>query len=273
VVFGDCRYFDISQWQTIDETSELAEKSIYFYPVSEGTGPGDLSYHCVRVGVEMALAGKIDALVTAPISKEKWNRSGISFKGHTEYLAKSSNTEQYAMLFWSDRLKVCLFTIHVSLRSVFEYLDQRSMVRFFRFVSAEMERLFGRSFTLLVPGINPHAGEGGVLGSEERDMIIPAIEEVRGEVNIQGPFPPDIIFLKSLEMPDSVVVSWYHDQGLIPFKLLHLHSGVNVTLGLPYIRTSPDHGVAYDIAGKGEADPSSMISAIRLAERLVCDVG
>jgi 4-hydroxythreonine-4-phosphate dehydrogenase len=136
-------------------------------------------------------------------------------------------------------------------------------------VASELSRLFSRDFTFLVSGLNPHAGEEGHLGTEEIDEIIPAIRELKSEIIIYGPFPPDITFLKAKDIKDAVVISWYHDQALIPFKLLNIQSGVNLTLGLPYVRTSPDHGTAYDIAGKGIANPSSMKEAIRLAELLI----
>lgn len=229
--------------------------------------------------MEFALKKRVAALVTGPISKEKWLKAGIKYRGHTEYLTKTAGIKDYSMFFWSEDLKVSLFTIHVPLKKVFNYIKKREIVHFISFLDRNLQNLFKKKFTFLISGLNPHAGEGGFLGKEETDEIIPALEilkeecsESGKEMNIKGPFPPDTVFLKAREIKDSVVVSWYHDQGLIPFKLLNIHSGVNLTLGLPYVRTSPDHGTAYDIAGKDIANPSSMTEAIKLAENLVQNV-
>jgi 4-hydroxythreonine-4-phosphate dehydrogenase len=177
------------------------------------------------------------------------------------------------MFFWSGDLKVSLFTIHIPLKEIFKYIKKRKIIRFIRSLDQKLQNLFKQKFTFLISGLNPHAGEEGFLGREEIDEIIPALEalkEKKGEEEVKtaGPFPPDIVFLKAREIKDSVVLSWYHDQGLIPFKLLNIHAGVNMTLGLPYVRTSPDHGTAYDIAGKNIANPASMTAAIKLAEKL-----
>jgi len=173
------------------------------------------------------------------------------------------------MFFWSEDLKVALYTIHIPLKDVFQHIALEKITYFIRFIDGELYRLFKKRFRFLVSGLNPHAGEDGFMGKEEKGVIIPAIQALKPAINIDGPYPPDTVFLKARDMENSVVISWYHDQGLIAFKLLNIHSGVNVTLGLPYIRTSPDHGTAFDIAGKGIANPSSMKQAIRLAERLV----
>lgn len=228
----------------------------------------DPSFEFLKTGVDLALRNKVQALVTAPISKEKWLRAGINYRGHTEFLAKTAGISKYAMLFWSESLKVVLFTVHIPLKSIFNHIKQKRIVNFIHFVNSELIRLFSKRFTFLICGLNPHSGESGFIGDEEKSEIIPAIKALKTEIDIDGPFPPDVIFLKAKQKKDSIVISWYHDQGLIPFKLLNLHSGVNLTLGLPYIRTSPDHGTAYDIAGKGIANPSSMIEAIKLAEKL-----
>jgi 4-hydroxythreonine-4-phosphate dehydrogenase len=229
------------------------------------------SFEYVNKGVEFALNKDINALVTGPISKEKWVRNGIDYKGHTDFLAKTAGVKKnsYTMFFWSETLKVLLYTIHIPLKEIFKHITFEGITEYLKFVDFELHRLFSKKLNFLISGLNPHAGENGYLGLEEEEVIIPAIDSLRGQMNIEGPFPPDVIFLKALETKDSVVISWYHDQGLIAFKLLNIHSGVNMTLGLPYIRTSPDHGTAYDIAGKGIANPSSMIQAIKLAEYLV----
>lgn len=214
---------------------------------------------------------KIHALVTAPISKEKWLRAGITYKGHTQLLADSAGTRNHCMFFWSNSLKVALFTVHIPLQEVFKHLEKEKITRFIRFVDDQLTGLFNKKFTFLVSGLNPHAGEEGIMGSQEKEIIIPAMQELekQGGIRLKGPYPPDTVFLTARDTPDSVVISWYHDQGLIAFKLLNIHRGVNMTLGLPYIRTSPDHGTAYDIAGKNIANPSSMKEALRLAELLI----
>ena len=138
-----------------------------------------------------------------------------------------------------------------------------------RFLDVELNRMFSKKFFYFISGLNPHAGEDGYLGSEERDIIIPAMDVLKAEMNINGIYSPDTVFLKAREAKNAVVVCWYHDQGLIPFKLLNIRSGVNLTLGLPFIRTSPDHGTAFEIAGKGIADPTSMTQAVKLADHLI----
>lgn len=248
---------------------------IYFYhvgtpaPGKNGTVKGDASYEYVRTGIGWALERKVHALVTAPISKEKWLNAGITDKGHTGLLARTAGVKEHAMFFWSAGLKVALFTVHIPLNQIFPGIKKNAIIRFIRFTASELTRLFAKEFTFLVCGLNPHAGEGGFLGNEEIDEILPAVETLKPEMDITGPIPPDTVFLKAKDTKDAVVIAWYHDQGLIPFKLLNIDTGVNLTLGLPYIRTSPDHGTAYDIAGKGIANPSSMKEALRLAEFLV----
>jgi 4-hydroxythreonine-4-phosphate dehydrogenase len=270
VIIGDKDSFPNESVQTIADIEEIRRKGKYFYHIQvPSTGGKDPSYEFVRQATGLALQNKIQALVTAPVSKEKWLRAGIPFKGHTEFLAHSAGTKNYSMFFWSKDLKVVLFTIHIPLKDIFRCITGDKIIHFIRFVDGELSRLFKKKFTFLVSGLNPHAGEDGFMGTEEQDVIIPAIRALKPEISIDGPYPPDTIFIKARETKDSVVLSWYHDQGLIAFKLLNLHSGVNMTLGLPFIRTSPDHGTAFDIAGKGIANPSSMKQAIRLAESLV----
>lgn len=269
VIIGSINDYEDKSVRLINRPEETGEKGIYFYHVDQRLIEREASFEYVKTGINWALENKIQALVTAPISKEKWLRSGIAEKGHTELLVRTANVDQHAMFFWSEHLKVVLFTVHIPLKKIFEYIKKDAIIRFLRFAAAELSRLFSREFIFLVSGLNPHSGESGFLGNEEIDEIIPAIEVLRSEISIHGPFPPDIIFLRAKDIKDAVVISWYHDQGLIPFKLLSMHSGVNLTLGLPYIRTSPGHGTAYDISGKGIANPSSMREAIRLAEFLI----
>lgn len=273
VIFGDIDYYADKTVQMISHPGQVQEQGVYFFNIDTrdlaNATNRDPSFEYVQRAVGFALEKKVHALVTAPISKEKWLRAGVPFKGHTELLAKTAGVKDYSMFFWSESLKVALYTIHIPLKEIFQHIHGDEIIRFIRFVDRELFRLFKKKFTFLVSGLNPHAGEDGYLGSEEKDVIIPAVRALKSEIIINGPYPPDTVFLKARDAKDSVVISWYHDQGLIAFKLLNFHSGVNMTLGLPYIRTAPDHGTAYDIAGKGIANPSSMEQAIRLAEYLV----
>ncbi len=274
IIIGDTRYYGNNNIPVIDNIDEIKgkkEKGIYLYRVlpSENEKKIDPSYLYVREGIRLALENKVHALVTGPVSKEKWLQSGIPFKGHTGLLAHSAGVEDHCMFFWSEDMKVALYTIHIPLKDIFSQIKKEKIIHFVRFVNNRLKESFKKEFHFLVSGLNPHAGEGGIIGQEELETIIPAIDELKSEMNITGPFPPDTIFLQARDIPDSVVISWYHDQGLIAFKLLNINSGVNMTLGLPFIRTSPDHGTAFDIAGKGIADPSSMLQAIKLAEHLL----
>jgi 4-hydroxythreonine-4-phosphate dehydrogenase len=235
--------------------------------VSQAAG-GRASFSWFEEAVAEARRGRIEAVVTAPISKSSWGLAGIPWRGHTEYL------EQFypdaVMSFWSDRLTVALLSHHLPLSEALVRVSQDSLVRLFRVIrDYAAGNPVGGSFEILVAGLNPHAGEGGLLGSEERDIIGPAIETARREgIPVSGPFPPDVVFRKAIGRPERIVAALYHDQGLIPFKLTAFESGVNVTLGLPFVRTSPDHGTAFDIAGKTPADPASMIESLRLAATL-----
>jgi len=173
------------------------------------------------------------------------------------------------MAFWSERLKVALFTHHLPLKAAIEKIEKDLLFNFFMLLDNNLKKSLPHEFQFLVAGVNPHAGEEGLLGHEEEEEISPAIEKAQKEgMDINGPFPPDIVFRQALNQPDKIVIALYHDQGLIPFKLESFDEGVNLTLGLPFARTSPDHGTAFDIAGKGEANPQSMIKAIELAYQL-----
>ena len=273
VIFGDIDHYPDKSVQMISHPGEVQNQGVYFFNIDTHDPANaenrDPSFVYVQTAVGFALEKKVHALVTAPISKEKWLRAGVPFKGHTELLAKTAGVENYSMFFWSESLKVALYTIHIPLKDIFQHIHGDEIIRFIRFVDRELFRLFKKKFTFLVGGLNPHAGEGGFLGTEEKEFITPAVQALKSEISIDGPYPPDTVFLKARDTKDSVVISWYHDQGLIAFKLLNFFSGVNMTLGLPYIRTAPDHGTSYDSAGKGIANPSSMEQAIRLAENLV----
>ena len=240
--------------------------------------------HCSRQGadskrwVEHAIADamrssddprRLDAIVTAPICKEAWALAGFNWPGHTELLAHRAKAKQVTMVFESPHLRVALATVHVPLMTV------RDILSIGRVVDAidrgdEACRLLGiERPRIAVCGLNPHAGEGGVLGWEEEKVIRPAIDMARHHgVQVEGPFPADTLFRRAVGGEFDIVVAMYHDQGLIPLKLLGQGTAVNWTVGLPFIRTSPDHGTAFDIAGRGQADASSMKAAIALAIRL-----
>lgn len=271
VILCSPEYINIPGLPVVHSVDDACEQGIFVYHLEDVPPESEPSFQYVKTAVDWALAGKAHAVVTAPISKEKWFKAGINYNGHTDFLVKASGVKRHSMFFWSQDLKVALFTIHIPLKDIFPHIQKDRIVDFIRFVDSELERLFNKKFTILVNGLNPHAGENGFLGTEERDIIIPAMEELKDvhRLDLQGPFPPDIIFIKAREIEDSVVISWYHDQGLIGFKLLNIHEGVNMTLGLPFIRTSPDHGTGFDIAGKNIANPSSMKQALLLAEQLV----
>ncbi len=276
VIIGNKEIYDDKTVPVINDLEEISDKDkgVYFYHIDEdrqqtGETGSEASFLYVKTGIDWALEKKIQALVTAPISKEKWSKAGIPYRGHTELLAKTAGAPNHAMFFWSDNLKVAIFSVHIPLKEIFDLIKKNRIIDFIRLVASELSRLFSRDFTFLVSGLNPHAGEEGLLGTEEIEEIIPAIRELKSEITVYGPFPPDITFLKAKDIEDAVVISWYHDQALIPFKLLNIQRGVNITLGLPFIRTSPDHGTAHDIAGKGIANPSSMREAIRMAELLI----
>ena len=228
---------------------------------------GEASFLFFKKALEEAKRGTIDALVTAPISKNSWNLAGLRWPGHTEFL---SQTYPHAiMAFWSERIKVALFSHHIPLKAAIEKIKKDTLLDFFLSLNHNIEKVKPEVFHFLVAGLNPHAGEGSLLGSEEEEEIFPAVKQAQREgMRINGPFPPDVVFRSALNYPDKIVIALFHDQGLIPFKLEAFEKGVNLTLGLPFIRTSPDHGTAFDIAGKGIANPESMVEAIKLAYEL-----
>ncbi len=228
---------------------------------------GQASFLFFEKAVEEAKKGTIDALVTAPISKFSWHLAGIKWTGHTDYL--NHIYPQCMMAFWSEKLKVVLFTHHLPLMKALKKIKRESLQDFFILLDQNLKKISLNNFELLVCGLNPHAGEENILGREEKEEIIPALKKaVESGVRISGPYPPDTIFRNALDKPDKIVVALYHDQGLIPFKLIAFRQGVNLTLGLPFIRTSPDHGTAFDIAGKRKANEESMLQAIWLAYKL-----
>ncbi|MCG2813219.1 MAG: 4-hydroxythreonine-4-phosphate dehydrogenase PdxA, partial [Thermodesulfovibrionales bacterium] len=193
----------------------------------------------------------------------------MKWHGHTEMLAELTDTKDYAMMLVGEPLKVILVTIHTPLRSVPDMITRESVLKTIRLAKKACGMLGIENPRIAVAGLNPHAGEAGIFGSEEGNEIIPAIEDAKKlGIPVTGPYPPDTVFNKAYNGEIDMVVCMYHDQGLIPLKMIAFDRGVNVTVGLPIIRTSPDHGTAYDIAWKGIADPSSMLEAIKMAARL-----
>jgi 4-hydroxythreonine-4-phosphate dehydrogenase len=254
-----------SHWLSLFEISNPLKALHKGKPSKEN---GEASFLFFKEAVNAARRGEIHSIVTAPISKKSWSLSGLKWHGHTDYL--SYLYPQAIMAFWSERLKVALFSSHVPLRTALEKINQENLLDFFISLRKDIQRIHPGKFQFLVAGLNPHAGEGGLLGFEEDQEIIPAVKKAQKEgMKISGPYPPDVIFRECLNKPDKIVIALYHDQGLIPFKLEAFEIGVNLTLGLPFIRTSPDHGTAFDIAGKGKASPQSMLEAIKLAHDLL----
>lgn len=223
----------------------------------------------IKKAVELALNRQVDGIVTAPISKEALKMVGVKWPGHTEMLADLTRTKDYAMMLAGGPLKVILVTIHTALRNVPDLITRQRVLKTIRLAKKACDMLKIRNPRIAVAGLNPHAGEAGIFGDEEKKKIVPAMAKARKEgIPVSGPYPPDTIFHKAYKGEVDIIVCMYHDQGLIPLKMIAFDKGVNVTIGLPFVRTSPDHGTAYDIAWKGIADPSSMIEAIKLAAKL-----
>jgi 4-hydroxythreonine-4-phosphate dehydrogenase len=225
---------------------------------------------CVSAAVRDALAGELDALVTAPINKTGLRRAGFRFAGHTDFIAAEVGAPEVAMMFVGGGLRVVLATIHEPLERAIKMLTPRRVLSAIELLDDALRRFFGTAEPRLgVCGLNPHAGEHGLMGREEARCIVPAVERARRRgLDVTGPLPADTLFARHRQGEFDGVVAMYHDQGLIPVKLVAFNSGVNVTLGLPFVRTSPDHGTAYDIAPRFVAHPGSMEAAIRLAARL-----
>jgi 4-hydroxythreonine-4-phosphate dehydrogenase len=228
----------------------------------------------IRQAVGDVIAGRASAVVTNPIAKSVLYRAGFRHPGHTEYLAElaatDGHTPQPVMMLWSPALVVVPVTIHVSLREAIAQLSSDLIVTTARIVVAALKARFGLvNPRLAISGLNPHAGEDGSIGTEDKTIVAPAIEILRGEgIEVRGPLPADTMFHEAARRTYDCAICMYHDQALIPVKTLAFEDAVNVTLGLPIIRTSPDHGTAFDIAGTGKADPSSLIAALRLAARM-----
>jgi 4-hydroxythreonine-4-phosphate dehydrogenase len=234
----------------------------------------DAAIASIRQAVGDAVAGRASAVVTNPIAKNVLYRAGFRHPGHTEFLAELAGSEgrtpQPVMMLWSPALAVVPVTIHLALREAISQLSSELIVTTARIVVADLKARFGLlNPRLVISGLNPHAGEDGSLGTEDQTVVAPAVEILRGEgVAIRGPLPADTMFHDAARKTYDCAICMYHDQALIPIKTIAFDDAVNVTLGLPFIRTSPDHGTAFDIAGTGRANPSSLIAALRLAARM-----
>ncbi len=264
-----------ASFETIDSPERAKIPGIY---VVEVKGKGNLYQPSVQSGrmavaslaraTADALTDLVDGLLTMPINKYWARKAGFSFPGQTEYLARSANTENYAMLMYSERIKVIPLSTHLPLRDAVELVRMERIVKVGKLAHREFERFFGIKPTIGVLGLNPHAGEGGEFGTEEIEEIRPAVEELKEEgIRAEGPLSPDTAFTKPEEY--DLFLCMYHDQALIPFKVYAFSEGVNMTIGIPFPRTSPDHGTAYDIAWKGIADPGSALKALELLEIVV----
>jgi 4-hydroxythreonine-4-phosphate dehydrogenase len=250
-------------WEDIDEP-QPGEYEIG--KASASSGAAAVKY--IQRAVEMCLDGRADAMTTAPVNKEAVGLSGLHFTGHTEYIAEATGATESRMLLVNDRLAVVHVTTHVALRRACEATEQR-VLRTLELGHEAMVRMGRGEQQIAVCGLNPHAGEHGLFGAEERDVVEPAIHAARAKgIPCSGPYPADTIFLRASSGEFGMVVAMYHDQGHIPMKLLDFSSTVNVSLGLPIIRTSVDHGTAMDIAGRGIADPNNMKAALKLAARM-----
>lgn len=227
------------------------------------------AYEAIVQATEDARSGRVAAIATAPINKEAFAEAGLQWRGHTDLLAHLCGVKDVAMMFWSDRLRVVLATVHMPLSDVPRELTRERLLSVLRITARSLPRFGLLSPRLAVAGLNPHAGEHGLLGTEEGEVMTPAIEAARSEgLDVAGPFPADTLFVRAARGEFDVVIAAYHDQGLVPVKLLAFGRAVNVTLGLPIIRTSVDHGTAFDIARQGVADEGSLVEAILLAATL-----
>ncbi|MVO17093.1 4-hydroxythreonine-4-phosphate dehydrogenase PdxA [Parasedimentitalea huanghaiensis] len=231
---------------------------------------GQAAFRAIKTSIDCALAGDVSGIVTAPIHKEALSVAGIKYPGHTEMLADLGGADKVAMLLGNEEIRTVLVTIHCSLSDAIKGADYDAQMDAIRLAHQGAIALGFENPRVAVAGLNPHAGEGGLFGREEIEIISPAIKAAQAEgINASGPWPGDTVFMQARRGYFDIVVAQYHDQGLIPVKYMGLEKGVNITLGLPFVRTSPDHGTAFDIAGTGRADASSLITALNYADRLV----
>ncbi len=230
---------------------------------------GAAAYTYIEQAILAANAARICAVVTGPLHKEALQLAGVPFPGHTEIFASHTDTQDYCMMLTSEAISVCLVSTHIALSAVPAFLTEDRIVKVIALADAAMKRLGRAGARLTVCGLNPHAGEHGLFGDEEGRLIEPAIVSARAAgFNVEGPLPPDTAFVPAQREKTDAYIVMYHDQGLIPFKMLAFDVGVNVTLGLPIVRTSVDHGTAFDIAWQGKASPVSMVEAVKVAVQL-----
>jgi len=245
--------------------SQLAPRDLEYGRPTPASGAAMVGY--ILTAIDLALAHRVGGLVTGPISKISMKLSGYDYPGHTELLAEKTKTAEFAMMLAGGEFRVVLATIHCALSEVPKRITQEGLLRLFHLVSRALDRDFGLvGVPLGVAALNPHASEDGMFGHEEADIIIPAVKEAQAAgLAVEGPFPADTLFWRHRQGEFAAIICMYHDQGLIPLKLLHFMDGVNVTLGLPIIRTSVDHGTAYNLAGTGKAASLSLKAAIVMA--------
>lgn len=295
-----CRPLVIGDAKVLSEAQKVARTSLRVHPISsvseakfasgvvdvidlsniklEGLRMGEpqamagkASFEYIKRAIELALAGEIDAITTAPINKEALNMAGYKYPGHTEILADLTGSKDFAMMFIAGPLRVILVTIHVSLRDAIDLIKKDRVLTTIKLAHDSMGKFGVPDPRIVVAGLNPHAGEAGMFGSEDIKEIAPAVEAAENSgINVVGPLPADTIFYRISKGEFDIAVAMYHDQGCIPIKLLGFEVGVNITVGLPIVRTSPDHGTAYGRAGRrlGTGDPSSLFEAIKVASKL-----
>lgn len=254
-----------------DAVNVLASSALFALPPmgTVSAEAGRMAYGAIVMAIRLARAGSVAGIVTAPIHKEALSAAGMSYPGHTEILAEHGGGGRVAMMLANDDIRTVLVTIHCSLAEAIRRADFPAQMAAIRLAHQGGRALGIERPRIAVAGLNPHAGEGGLFGDEEIRIIRPAIAAARAEgIDASGPWPGDTVFMQARNGRFDIVVAQYHDQGLIPVKYLGLERGVNITLGLPFVRTSPDHGTAFDIAGRGIADPASLQTAIDYARRL-----
>ncbi|NNE99715.1 MAG: 4-hydroxythreonine-4-phosphate dehydrogenase PdxA [Pyrinomonadaceae bacterium] len=290
VIIGDAAYLertanecgikiDFIELQKADQIPETHSSPLIYnldnldrdFPIGkESAVGGKASAEYIETAVKLWKQKDLDAITTAPINKKALSMGGYEFPGHTEFLASLTDTKDFAMSFFAEDLCVVLLSIHLSLQKAIESVKRDKLVELIRFIDRELSGLLKKEVKIAVSGLNPHASEGGMFGDEEALEIEPAVEECREkfDIDVSGPFSADTVFLRGFEGEFDAVVACYHDQATIAVKCLSFGASVNVTLGLPLIRTSVDHGTAYDIAGKNAADCSSLKAAVKLAAKL-----
>jgi 4-hydroxythreonine-4-phosphate dehydrogenase len=265
VVFGNKAALGNIEAEVVDPYGKLKE----FEKGRPTAEAGKASYAYIREAINQAKENKITAVITAPINKETLKLAGINYSGHTEIFADETKTKDYAMMFWSPELKVILTTIHKPLAAVPELITKESFTKTVRMAVLGLRNLGIGKPRIGVAGLNPHAGENGVIGREELEVIAPVIKAFQAKgLDIAGPYPADTLFIPENRKRFDIIIAHYHDQGLIPIKMLAFDSAVNITVGLPIVRTSVDHGTAYDIAGKNIASINSLKNAVEVAKKI-----